>query len=134
MDSCLPSTVVFFLCIICIFLDIQYHGIVPFILITDIFISFILLSIISWFCSSVGVGLAWFTTIGFTLAVLYAIYNWRINHPNYVGIIESRYPLYFLNPYNYNYSPHMTLIPSQTLNLSNYNSGSPSFYNFFSPY
>lgn len=114
MDSCLPSTVVFFLCIICIFLDIQYHGVVPFILLTDIFISFVLLSIISWFCSSVGVGLAWFTTIGFTLAVLYAIYDWRIKHPNYVGIIESRYPLHFLNPYNYNNA-------SQTLNPSNYN-------------
>lgn len=116
MDSCLPSTVVFYLCIICFFLDVQYHGFVPFIMITDIFIAFILISIISWFCSDIGVGLAWFATIGFTLTVLYGVYVWRINHPTYIGILEvNGTPIQYFNPYNY---PAQTIVPAQTNNPS----------------
>jgi len=128
MASCLPSTVVFYLCVICFFLDIQYHGFVPFIMITDIFVAFILISIISWFCSDIGTGLAWFTTFGFTLAVLYVIYLWRINNPNYIGLIEingNRSQYYY--PYNYSSS---TLSPSSTLNPSS--TLKPIYYNFFS--
>jgi hypothetical protein len=112
MDSCLPSTVVFYLCIICVFLDIQYHGFVPFIIITDIFISIILIAIVNWFCTDIGIGLAWFATAGFFLTVLYGIYSWRISHPNYIGLLEvNGTPLFFLNPYNY---PSQTFSPLQT--------------------
>jgi hypothetical protein len=97
-------------------------------MITDIFIACILIAIVNWFCSDIGIGLAWFATIGFTLAVLYSVYIWRINHPNYIGILEvNGSPVQYFNPYNY---PSQTLNPSAISKPTNY-PNYPIYYSLF---
>ena len=87
---CVPASSVVFLSIISILMDYElYGGFIPVILFSDVFISLILIVAVQWFCSNIGMGVAWLIAISLAVINFYALYLWRTNDPLFMKFVEE---------------------------------------------
>jgi hypothetical protein len=87
---CVPASIAVFISIIAILFDYEiYNGFIPVVLFTDIFLSIILIVVIQWFCSKIGMGVAWLTIVSISALSFYGLYLWRTHDPVFTKFVEE---------------------------------------------
>lgn len=87
---CIPASIVVVLSIFGILMDYElYGGFVPVVIFSDLLISLILIVVVQWFCSKIGMGVAWLITISIAALTFYGLYLWRTNDPLFIKFIEE---------------------------------------------